>query len=482
MTSKIKVDNINKVSDDSNIINKCGTTITLGASGDTINLASGASQSGFGRTGTVDWQTASIKTATFTAVNGEGYFANTSGGAFNMNLPAGVAGHIVSVVDYTNSFQTHKLTLVPNGTDKIGGTNANSDLSAEGQSVTLVYVDGLEGWKAVQDSTTVVEGGSFISATVSGSCNTLTCCGNYKFATFKNPGTFCVSAGSGGKAVADYLVVAGGGGGGSEFNSSTAGAGAGGGGFRWSNDSPDWCAAGSPGNPLAGTQLNITPGPYSIVVGGGGAFSPGPGVAGDCGGVSTFGPVTSAGGGGGGNTVGPPAERNGQDGGSGGGGAPSHCGGAGNTPPTSPPQGNNGGSNASPGPVANYYLGGAGGGATAVGGCGGPSAGGTGGAGAGIPAGVFGTLSGQPCGSYRYYSGGGGGGGSSNTPKTGPAGPGGLGGGAAGGAGGACAPAAATALTGGGGGGAGNYGPGSPTTRYGSNGGSGIVIIRYKYQ
>ena len=43
MTSKIKVDNINKVSDDSNIINKSGTTITLGASGDTINLASGAS-------------------------------------------------------------------------------------------------------------------------------------------------------------------------------------------------------------------------------------------------------------------------------------------------------------------------------------------------------------------------------------------------------------------------------------------------------
>ena len=71
MTSKIKVDNINKVSDDSNIIKKCGTTITLGASGDSIALASGATQTGFGRTGTVDWQT-SIKTATFTAANGEG--------------------------------------------------------------------------------------------------------------------------------------------------------------------------------------------------------------------------------------------------------------------------------------------------------------------------------------------------------------------------------------------------------------------------
>ena len=56
---------------------QCGTTLTLGGSGDTVTLASGASQSGFGRTGTVDWQTGSLlKTATFTAANGEGYFCN----------------------------------------------------------------------------------------------------------------------------------------------------------------------------------------------------------------------------------------------------------------------------------------------------------------------------------------------------------------------------------------------------------------------
>ena len=37
MTSKIKVDNINKVSDDSNIINKCGSTTTVGSgSGNTV--------------------------------------------------------------------------------------------------------------------------------------------------------------------------------------------------------------------------------------------------------------------------------------------------------------------------------------------------------------------------------------------------------------------------------------------------------------
>ena len=59
---------------------QCGTTLTLGGSGDTVALGSGASQTGFGRTGTVDWQTGTIKTTTFTAVNGEANFANTSGG------------------------------------------------------------------------------------------------------------------------------------------------------------------------------------------------------------------------------------------------------------------------------------------------------------------------------------------------------------------------------------------------------------------
>ena len=79
--SEVKV---NKISPRTN----CGT-VQLGDSGDTITIPAGATitnngtQTGFGRTGTVDWQT-SIKTATFTAASGEGYFINTtSGGAFN---------------------------------------------------------------------------------------------------------------------------------------------------------------------------------------------------------------------------------------------------------------------------------------------------------------------------------------------------------------------------------------------------------------
>ena len=66
---------------------QCGTTLTLGESGDTVTLGSGASQSGFGATGGISWQT-TIKTTDFTAVSGEGYFVNTSGGSdITVTLP-----------------------------------------------------------------------------------------------------------------------------------------------------------------------------------------------------------------------------------------------------------------------------------------------------------------------------------------------------------------------------------------------------------
>ena len=470
MTSIIKVDDVQN-QPGTNIINKCGTDITLGQSGDTIAIASGATTSGMGRTGAVDWDTSSIKTATFSAVNGNGYFCNTSGGAFTVNLPAGVAGNIIGIVDYTNTFQTNALTISPDGSEKIAGIAADAELSTEGQSATLVYVDSTEGWKTVQDSVTSIEGGAYITATVSGTCNAITTCGDYKLATFKNPGTFCVSAGAGPKAMTDYLVVAGGGGGGSEYNASTAGGAAGGGGFR-----VQVACLGGPAGPLNGpAQIPISPGPYSIVAGGGGAYSSTPGTGGADGGVSTFSTITSAGGGGGGSAIGDPPAREGGDGGSGGGGSHGNGKGTGNEPPTTPPQGKDGGDSG-----GTFYLGGGGGGALVAGSISSPS-GAPGGAGAGLPN-VFGT-NGQSCGSNYYFSGGGGGGGASNRPQTGPAGSGGLGGGAAGGAGGSPAPAAATAVTGGGGGGGGNYGTSPSGTHYhGSNGGSGVVVIRYKFQ
>ena len=149
-----------QAADGGNLISQSGTTITLGASGDTISLASGASQTGFGRTGTVDWQTGSIKTTTFTAVNGEGYFVNTAGGAVTCNLPAGSAGAIVSVQDYNNTFDTYMLTISPNGSEKINRGTASGvlELSTEGQGLTLVYVDSTVGWRAIEEQSYATKG------------------------------------------------------------------------------------------------------------------------------------------------------------------------------------------------------------------------------------------------------------------------------------------------------------------------------------
>jgi hypothetical protein len=446
------------------------TTVTLGRCGGTVALASGATQSGFGRTGTVDWQTGSIKTSTFTAANGEGYFANTSGGAFTMNLPAGTAGNIVSVADYTNTFQTNNLTITPNGSQKIGGVAANAVLSTEGQSVTFVYVDDIEGWKNVQDSTSNTTGDDSLIATG----GTITISGDCKIHTFTGPGTFTVSQASGTAAenVVSYMVVAGGGGGGA----SDAGGG-GAGGFReLKSPTTPYTASPLDGYPSAPNRITVTAQAYPIVVGAGGTNVTGPTMPAQKGGngsVSSFSTISSAGGGGGASAVSPQSGNKGQDGGSGGGGGrdgvSGNGGGSGNTPPVSPSQGNNGGTS----PTSGWTGGGGGGGATAAGtggsgGSPGSEVAGNGGAGATT------SINGTP----TARAGGGGGSAAGNSPSS--AGVGGAGGGGNGGTDsgpGARAATAGTVNTGGGGGG--DHGP--PSFASGA-GGSGIVIIRYKFQ
>ena len=160
---------------------QCGTTLTLGGSGDTVTLGSGASQSGFGREGSVDWQTGDIKTATFTATSGEGYFANTTSGAFNLTLPSSPsAGAIVAVSDYAKTFDSNNLTIDRNGSN-IEGAASNLVLSAQGISMTFVYVDGTKGWKVVgAGSESDRTNAKFVTATG----GTITCCGDFKIHTF----------------------------------------------------------------------------------------------------------------------------------------------------------------------------------------------------------------------------------------------------------------------------------------------------------
>jgi|TARA_A100001015_G_scaffold192941_1_gene215034 hypothetical protein len=458
-----------QASDAGNIISQSGTTITIGASGDTVSLASGASQSGFGRTGTVDWQTGSIKTSTFTAASGEGYFVDTSSAAVTANLPAGSAGAIVSFSDYTRTFGTNNLIITPNGSEKIGGVAASVYLNVNGQAITLVYVDGTEGWINIQnaeDTETGVTPG-FISA--SGGTETNSPCGDFKSHIFTGPGTFTVSSvgNAAGSNSVEYLVVAGGGGGGF-----TASGGGGAGGARENYPSPS--TAGLPVSAQA----------YPITVGGGGGGSSATPGNGSTGSNSIFSTITSAGGGGGASGSGPGSGGTAQAGGSGGGGAGGisnsgpAVGGAGNTPPVSPPQGNPGGTSTTPA-GAPVYGGSGGGGACAAGTAGSTTTSGNGGTGLPLADTFFGPTAPSygtpgPVSSTRYFAGGGGGSGDADSSPRGAQG--GAGGGGAGGIYFVQSVTGATTNTGGGGGGA-DFS--SPT---GGSGGSGIVVIRYKFQ
>jgi len=435
-----------------------GTTLTLGASGDTVALAAGALQSGFGRSGSVNWDT-TPKTTGFTAVSGNGYFVNTTAGAITVTLPSTPsAGDIVAIADYANTAATNNITVGRNGS-KIDGVTVDGTIKINGQVYTLVYVDSTEGWKTVNQTFNQINTTEFVAATG----GTILTCGDFKTHVFTGPGTFTVSSAgnaSGSNSV-EYLVVAGGGG-----SAGCRSGGGGAGGFRQNFPSP------------AVAGLPVTAQAYPITVGSGGAGSPDCTAPGTNGNNSIFSTITSTGGGRSNLTY-----SAGSPGGSGGGGSfrNAQVGGTGNTPPVSPPQGNPGGVSV-PGDTSGWGGGGGGGGASATGGSATACIAGSGGIGSPIATTVFGPTApsyGTPGPAPgRYFAGGGGGGvtipgGQGYQPIV--VGPGGAGGGAAGQSIQSAAGIAATPNTGGGGGGASNSGSGG-------SGGSGIVVIRYKYQ
>ena len=455
--SEVKV---NKISPRTN----CGT-VTLGDSGDTFTIPSGATitnsgtASGFGATGETSWDTTVKTNGTFTATAGVGYFLNTTAGTITVNLAAGTAGDSVALADYAGTWQTNNVTVAANGTEKIGGVDADVTLSTEGQSVTFVYVDSTQGWLNTMDSTSNVRGAAFITATG----GTPSQSGDYEIRTFTGPGTFCVSslATCSADNAVDYLVVAGGGSG-----AQASGGGGGAGGYRESPGTATGCYTVSPLGAAPAVAITVTASPYSIVVGGGGAGAVSPARGGNNGSDSSFSTITSTGGGlGGFNPPSAPCTSPGSSGGSGGGArrdndAPTY--GAGNTPPFNPAQGMPGGKSDGSG----WYGSGGGGGALVAGGnaSGGSSPSEVAGPGGG---GATSSINGTP----TARAGGGGG----SIAGCGTVGTGGAGGGGTGQSG-TPGPAATngTDYTGGGGGGA--------ECGTSGNGGGGTVILRYKFQ
>ena len=444
--SEIKVNTITK---------RTGSTLTIGESGTTVALASGASQSGFKE---IEWQSVVVADGStgLTAVAGRGYFINTTGGAITVTLPSSPsAGDAIAIKDYARQFDTNNVSLDRNGSN-LDGVASNFTISTVGFSGLFIYMDSTKGWSLINESNTNSIGATYTSATG----GTITNSGNYRIHTFNSSSNFVVSSvgnasGSGDKV--SYLVIAGGGGGG---KNDAGGGGAGG--FREGRDAPYNSYTASPLD--AGSGLTVTAQTYPITVGAGGAGGSSPSASGSNGNPSVFSTITSTAGGGGASETGP---NNGNTGGSGGGGgaggATAGNGAAGNQPPVSPPQGNNGGNGGVGSPSSNARSGGGGGGAggnaNAGSGNGGSTVGGPGGNGAAS----------SITQSSVTYAGGGGGGARDTGGNAGPGG---------GGAGGHTN-SAATAGTANKGGGGGGQGEGPTSTQAG---GSGVVIITYKYQ
>ena len=87
-----------------------------------------------------------VKTTTYTGVANDGIFADTSGGAWTLSLPAGTLGDEIGIVDYAGTFDTNNLTVAPNGSEKIQGTAASLTCSVERAGFTLVYSGSYQGW------------------------------------------------------------------------------------------------------------------------------------------------------------------------------------------------------------------------------------------------------------------------------------------------------------------------------------------------
>ena len=103
--------------------------------------------------GVMSWTTVSggqswqaVKTSGFTAAAGEGYFCNTTSGAFTATLPGSASiGDEINFIDYAGTFDTYNLTIGRNS-HKIQGSAADLTVAVERAGFALVYVDSTQGW------------------------------------------------------------------------------------------------------------------------------------------------------------------------------------------------------------------------------------------------------------------------------------------------------------------------------------------------
>jgi len=278
MTSTIKVNTITTES---------GSSITLGESGKTITIPSGATLANSGTaTGfaSIDWQSTIVTGATHTASANQGLWLDTSSNAINLTLPASPSdGDQLIFADIKRQWGNNAVTLTLNGSKYQGQTSPAPVYNTEGESVHIVYSGATTGWVPINDGAVANE----VPQTYSG---------------------------------VSYLVVAGGGGGGYGYTGGYYAAGGGAGGYRNS-----YASETSGRNSSTESTISLTTGAvYTVTVGDGGAAGVSNGLDGSNGSnssiVGTGVNIVSIGGGYGmgGNSS---AGNAGGNGGSGGGGA-----------------------------------------------------------------------------------------------------------------------------------------------------------------
>ena len=91
----------------------------------------------------VNWE---VKTSSFTAEAGYGYFINSSGGAITATLPASPAtGDMVRFIDLNATFDSNNLTVARNG-KKIQGDTSDLTVATERAGFALVFSGDTQGW------------------------------------------------------------------------------------------------------------------------------------------------------------------------------------------------------------------------------------------------------------------------------------------------------------------------------------------------
>src|SRR6056300_756372 len=208
MASILKVDTIQD-QDGNNIINESAGTITIGKSGDTVQVASGAEFVGGG----IQWQSTIVTGTTLSAVAGNGYWIDTTSNACTVTLPGSASvGDTIEFSDYARTWNTNNVTINQNSLNFQGYTSPNPVYDVNGQSVRIVYSGATQGWIPTSDDNVTDEVPQAVTL--------------------------------------DYLVIAGGGGGGDD-----QGGGGGAGGYRNS-----YSTESSGGGGSSETSLGLIPG------------------------------------------------------------------------------------------------------------------------------------------------------------------------------------------------------------------------------